>query len=180
MSLLTGGSVASLLLAGDGSGVCWTRGGVHFLIAIAGYVGAPICGVWFYGIGKTTTMPGDAQRNLKILAGIIVAVSCFWARDGTTWAISCFLLCLLYLMGKHIDDHRMRVFVRFTGLYVMLNAVHSPLYTMQKNQSFGDAANLEKLTGLPGGIFAALWVGFALSLLISMVWIPWTRGHEIT
>ncbi len=180
VALLTGGEVFSLKLFWTGAGVCRVRGGVFVLIFAAGYLGAPIWGGWLYNIGKDSTSRELALYKIRILMILLIMSTILWVRDGNTLLIIGFMLGILSLVALHIDSPDSRLFIRFCGIYVMLNAIHSPLYLYSHKIPWDDGVALAQLTDLPKFLFIALWCAFALIALISVVYVPWALGKEVS
>ena len=81
-ALLSGGSVESIKLRTDGSGVCFTRGGSRFFILFAGYTGAVLWGLLIYLSAKSL---GKRANIIAILLLAMIGVStALCARDTVT------------------------------------------------------------------------------------------------
>ena len=64
-ALITGGGIVRIELDLIGSGVCYTQGGVRFIVSIAGYAGAALSGMMFY---LSVTVLG--QRNVRFFSAL--------------------------------------------------------------------------------------------------------------
>jgi len=82
-SIISGGSVHSLCVNTDGSGVTTTSGGSQGLITIGGYVGSAVFGNMMLRLG-TEKM---AAISLKVLGALMLISSLFWFDNLTTTLI---------------------------------------------------------------------------------------------
>lgn len=177
VGLLTGGKVTGLELHWNGDGACFIHGGIDFLTFIAGYLGAPLWGIWLYSIG-TTTDPSRAMHRTRILQVLLIISTVLWVRDGTTFLIIGFLFSISWLISWRIEEGLIRQITRFCGLYVMFNAIHSPLYIHSDRIQWDDGVALALITDVPKVAFIILWYGFALFLLLLVTYTPWVLGLE--
>lgn len=91
-SVISGGSVHSLCVNMDGSGVTATSGGSQGLITMGGYVGSAVFGNIMLRMSKDST----ASMTLKVLAAIMIFSSVFWfANIISTGFDTTFALVLL-------------------------------------------------------------------------------------
>ena len=74
-AVLTGGSVDSLIVRMDGSGVTYTRGGLRFLISSAGYLGTAIFGAILLMLSAKQARVRPALVGLAVL--VLLSTSIF-------------------------------------------------------------------------------------------------------
>ncbi|WP_341503610.1 M50 family metallopeptidase [Gallaecimonas sp. GXIMD4217] len=159
-ALATGGQVVRIELSLNGSGVCYTRGGNAFLIALSGYLGASLFGVALWWLS------GHPSRQSLLRWGLLLLVAAslvLWGRDMLTLAMLLVLLAGLWWLGK--GGNRLRWLWLLMAAAVLLNALQSPLYLGQGQ--LGDAGTLSQLTGLPPMLFVFLWL---IAGLLSIGW----------
>ena len=167
-AILTGGSVSHIEIHLRGSGLCYTSGGVRFVVASAGYLGASL-----FGVLLILSVAIFSHRQSSILA---VALACLtlgslllWARDLITIII---LLCITAVCLLPIKNNwhpkAIHILLQFIGCYVLLDAIKSPLWLID-GRSLGDGATLAQLTFVPELIWVALWEICALTC----VWFVW-------
>lgn len=163
MCWLTGGRVDHLVLRFDGSGTCYTRGGWSVPILLAGYLGAAVWGGVIYMSGWFLGESG-ATGYVKFELGVMIFAFVVLARDLRTWLILA-IIGGIYALAIGMEDTRyLPVVLQFIGLYVMLNAVRSPLFLID-GAHVGDGAMLADRLFLPEGVWIALWFGFALAVM---------------
>src|SRR5262245_50958528 len=72
MTMLTGGSVLSIGINPDGSGVTYSSSGIPGLIYMAGYLGATLFGAIALHVGRRK---GMGRRSLQLVGGLVLAVT---------------------------------------------------------------------------------------------------------
>ncbi|MCH2037496.1 MAG: M50 family metallopeptidase [Rickettsiales bacterium] len=170
-ALVTGGSVKRIELNLDGSGLCVYAGGIRFIVAIAGYLGAVLCGMAIYM--SASSMDKKRADHIAIFLTVLVVVSAvLWARDLVTWIImiimSVVLISVVKLKNSVIDQFLMK----FIGIYVLLDAVRAPLHLLD-GRSIGDGADLAEITFIP----EIVWVIFWLSCGLYGLYFLWKKYH---
>ncbi|MEM7617278.1 MAG: M50 family metallopeptidase [Pseudomonadota bacterium] len=160
-ALITGGSVEKIHLHLRGSGLCYTKGGIRFIISNAGYIGAVLWGIMIYKMADETS-----HKKINILAiflATLIAISAIlYGRDIVTWIILLILLGLFISIIKLQEAYIMKIALKFIGTYVLLDAVRAPLYLID-GRHYGDGAKLADLTSIPEIIWVLLW--FAIGII---------------
>lgn len=168
-ALLTGGMIHNITLSFDGSGVCTTGGGSRFLISFSGYAGSALWGLLIYSVAGALS-----PKNAKIMVGVMVlmlgATLLLWARDIPTIIILLVLLLMYALPLVKSLRFSIKFFIQLVGVFVMLDAIRSPLYLLD-GRDLGDGASLAQLTGLPEFFWVALWFVIAVGCLYRL----WAR-----
>jgi len=121
-ALLTGGSIEKMVHI-SGSGLCYTYGGSRFIVLQAGYIGAVVWGITIYIMADT---PKNTNILAMFLAGLILMSAVMYGRDIITWAILLFLFGLFISIVKLQGTFLMTLFLKFIGVYVLLDAVRVP------------------------------------------------------
>ncbi len=167
-AIVTGGSVSSIQIHLSGSGLCYTSGGIRFIVTLSGYFGATLFGVLLV-LSVSAATPYRSKALAITLAGITLAALLFWARDLVTILILLVIaaVCLLPIKG---DWHpkAVHILLKFIGCYVLLDAIKSPLWLID-GRNLGDGATLSQLTLIPELVWITLWELFALAA----VWFVW-------
>lgn len=167
MAWATGGSVASIRVSSDGSGLTATRGGSLLFISSAGYIGTMAYGVLLLLLcGR----PRQARVVLAITALFIGVISLGLIRPVGS---SGFLLGLaLGVGGAGIaifgSPPLTQFVVGFLGVESCLNALFdlkALVYLSTGSDVKTDARNLQELTHIPAVVWAILWTLVALALL---------------
>ncbi len=169
-ALITGGGINRIELDLRGSGVCYTQGGVRFIVSIAGYSGAALSGMLFY-----LSVTGLGQRNVRFFSagcgGLALLTLALWGRDLITILILLVIsaLCFIPLINNW-HPKAMHLLMQFVGCYILLDALKSPLYLIDA-RNFGDGATLAQMTHIPEIMWVALWELCALMC----VWTIWRQ-----
>jgi hypothetical protein len=166
-ALITGGSVEKIHLHLMGSGLCYTSGGIRFVVLQAGYIGAVLWGILIYEMADEIS---HKSTNIlaMFLAGLIAISALLYGRDIITWIILLILFGLFVSIIKLQETYLMKLSLKFIGIYVLLDAVRAPLHLID-GRHYGDGAKLSDLTGIPEIFWVLLWlaigIGGALYLL---------------
>jgi len=185
-AILTGGTIHNITLNFNGSGVCTTSGGLRFLVSFSGYAGSALWGLLIYSIASALS-----QTKAKFIVGTMVVVLgttlVLWARDLTTIIILIVLLAMYtmplvksqWFKGKwfSLPWFNVKSFIQLVGVFVMLDAIRSPLYLLD-GRDLGDGASLAQLTGLPEIFWVALWFAVAVGCLYLLWKNPTKTGGE--
>ncbi len=159
-ALLTGGSVEKIHLHLMGSGLCYTSGGIRFVVLQAGYIGAVLWGILIYEMADAIN-----HKNTNILAmflaGLVAISALLYGRDMITWIILLILFGLFVSIMKLQEAYLMQLALKFIGIYVLLDAVRAPLHLID-GRHYGDGAKLADLTGLPEIVWVTIWLVIGL------------------
>lgn len=180
-ALLTGGSVRSLSVHMDTSGLTQTTTG-GFIVSSAGYVGAMIYGALLLflirkAVAARIVLLGSAAFILlltfifglwKPLVNVLepntqLSGIPFTVIAGTVLSVG------LVLLAKYASPRVATFFVGFLAVQCVLNALMD-LKTLLFISSFSpevhsDAQNMANATGIPAFFWAILWIGVSLALL---------------
>lgn len=166
-ALAGGGSIGRIELRLDGSGLCYTSGGLGWLVSWSGYAGAALWGVFICLLSGAA-----ANRRAYLLAaalsGGMLASALMWARDLQSWLIIS-LLAVWYGLAVRLRDRLpLRLILKLSGLYILLDALRAPLALFGHRQ-VNDAASLAAQTGLPAFFWIIMWLMAAAAALF-LVW----------
>lgn len=174
MALLTGGSIQSISLDYNGAGLCIYTGGIRSLVSFSGYAGSGIWGLLIYiSVGyKTHYNPGYVAYFIIL---IILTVLVFWASKISTLFILIVLVSMYLGLLLKKQKSVLRLLIQFVGVFVMLDAIRSPLYLLG-GSNIGDAAQLSQLTWIPEIIWVATWLVISGACLV-LAW-RYTKRHR--
>ncbi len=165
-ALLTGGKIHFINLHFNGSGLCTTSGGIHFIVAFSGYAGSAIWGMLIYRFAGALS-PSNTKIMAAIMVTMLVITIILWARDLSTLTILLVLLLTYSLPLYRSLWLSVRSFIQLVGIYVLLESIRSPLYLLD-GRDLGDGAALAKISWIPEIIWVGLWFVIALSCLLSL------------
>ncbi|WP_286269339.1 M50 family metallopeptidase [Thalassotalea hakodatensis] len=158
-ALITGGSIVSIQLNIDGSGLCTTQGGSRLLISFMGYAGASLFG---YGLVRVSTMHQTVTKVFIGALSFVIATSLvLWAKDILTIGIILFLLMFVTLKLFYFKKAYLPFLFQLTGATVVLNSIKSPLYLFD-GRSLGDGATLAQLTFMPEFVWVVIWCALGM------------------
>ena len=165
-ALVTGGRVVQIQLFPNGAGLCTTQGGMRFVISLMGYLGATLFGYFICRLAQG--FQAQARWIYPVFIALMTLSLILWVRDVLTAFIIGVLIALFVVKWRFVKSHSLGLWLKFTGIIVLLNSVYSPLYLID-GRHLGDGASLASMTFIPEIIWALLWSAsgiFALYLLI--------------
>lgn len=163
-TLFLGGTIKSIDLNINGSGMCTSTGGIKFITAFSGYAGSILWGALIY-IMVDNTSSKSADRIALIIIILLITTIILWAEDLITTFILMVMVVPFALILKFKHTKLEKYFMQFTGLYVLLDAIKTPLYLLDGKKT-GDGAMMEQLTWIPELAWILIWVSFGLLTLI--------------
>ncbi len=170
MAIITGGQIHKISLNFNGSGVCTSSGGIRFLVSFSGYAGSALWGLLIYALADSLskTRAKFIVASIAIMLGITLLL---WARDLSTIIILMVLL-LMYLIPLYRSLWlSVKFFIQLVGVFVMLDAIRSPLYLLD-GRDLGDGASLAQISIFPEIFWVALWFVIA----VGCVYLLWTQS----
>lgn len=188
VALVTGGSVQSLTISADGSGVVYSTASGWFsglLTSSAGYLGTTLFGViLLYLIRRSVS----SNKLLFALGGMLGAVTLIFAIASPVFhilslsvpfsnilfsAVAGLLLsgCLIAL-GKFASIQVANFSVSFLAIQCLLNSLADLKTVFIINAPFAgsdlqnDASNMAAATGVPGIVWAVIWIAISLVVIL--------------
>ncbi len=163
IAIITGGEIISIQLNLDGSGLCVSRGGWLFLITISGYFGAILWGALIHII-VSAMKDKNAFLIALLIIGLISISLLLWVRDFTTFLVLGITLIPFIIALRSRSYLIERYFLQFSGIYILLDAIKTPI-NLLFIQNRGDDAALADMTGIPQIFWVCLWMGTGLLTL---------------
>ncbi len=187
IAVLTGGSVQSLTIAADGSGVVYSASSGligQVLTSSAGYVGAAVFGVAMLGLMRKNVSPhkilfgcGVFVGVMTLVFGIIAPIFNFLSLNvpfssvAFTVAAGLVLTGILLAMAR-FASHRVADFaVAFLAVQCLMNAlsdlktvlfINAPLIGADIQT---DAGNMAAATGIPAFLWVIVWIAISLVVI---------------
>jgi hypothetical protein len=187
VAVLTGGSVQSLTISSDGSGVVYSMGSgliSQLLTSSAGYLGATAFGVLLLYLIRRNFSPNKLLTALGVFVGIMTVVftvispvfhifSLQAAFSSILFTIiaGIFLTAALIVLGLYSNLKVANFAVAFLAVQCLLNAlsdlktvffVNAPLVGSDIHT---DAANMYAATGIPSFMWVVIWIGLSLFMI---------------
>nr|BAL56093.1 hypothetical conserved protein [uncultured Acidobacteriota bacterium] len=167
-AVMTGGSVAYIQIHPDGSGVTATRGGLVPLISSAGYVGTVLYGsallLWCRD-------PRRAKTALGVTALGVTTVTLAFIRPviGFGFAAGVIASALFGILFWVTSARAAQCLVGFLAVQSCLNALFDlkALFALSiAGETHTDARAMQELTRVPALVWALLWSGVSLVVLV--------------
>ncbi len=169
-ALATGGSVSSIQVHADTSGVTHVAGGAAVVVAAAGYVGTSIVGGIMIAGARSHK---GARQMLWVLFGFLAFALLLFVRgdaigllSGFAWAIA------IALCARRLKDDAAIFAAQFLGIQLCLSSFFSFLTLLNMSWHDGghsDAKIMESVSGIPAVFWASCWmlisaiaIGFAI------------------
>jgi hypothetical protein len=157
-AVITGGSMKSMEINLDGSGLTNTVGGSPAVTLMGGYIGSAILGNILFYIGAK--LPRFHRITLVFLGGLMLFAGTFWYKDITSTLILAVFAMLLYFIARHAE---------WVGMALMFFGIASVLYIIQ-DFNFGPSSDLvqfEKTVPIfSANIWKYIWLGVVVLLFI--------------
>jgi hypothetical protein len=192
-TLVTGGSVMSLTVSPDGSGMVWsqTSGLSSLFVSSAGYMGTTLFGtlllVWMrFGL--------RSRLALYLCAGLIAVMTVvfgflapFWnfLQNVTFFSVvftvfsGAVLTAGLFAIAKFATEKWVNFALAFLAVQCLLNAFFSlkTLFVITTaTDASSDAANMAAATGIPAVLWVVLWIAISLVMMAVGIRLYATRG----
>ena len=174
MAILTGGSVESISIQPDGSGLTksWLAGGLpQILVASAGYLGASLYGAALIGFLRR----GVSAKRLLIITSVAVALATTLVLKGLLFTGNIFglvwgvlLTAGLMLAALKLPKDAANWVAAFVGVQCVLNAFYDlhTLFTLSvSTMRPTDAMAMAQSTLIPAPVWAGIWMLTALLML---------------
>lgn len=180
MALLTGGSVLSIGISPDGSGLTVSSGGIPGLVYMAGYLGATLFGAVALHVGRRK---GMGKRSLQLMGALILGVSILWIHPWSSpfgFAAGLVIAGLLFLTARFTSERVSHFMSSFLAVQVSLNAFYglrTLLYATTQTRLDNDAVFMSQLVHLPSWFWAGLWAVIAAGILAASLKIYWRESR---
>lgn len=165
VTILSLGKVESLYIYPNGSGETYTRGGLQLLIASAGYLASAAFGASLLILGKQGK---NAKPVLALIAGIILALTAFYAGDLMTWMTGIILTLGLICLAIWAPPRVAHFLLSFLAVQCCLNAfldLRTLFLISTTTNIHSDAATMAQLTLIPAIFWAVAWMIVSLIAL---------------
>jgi hypothetical protein len=159
-AILTGGSIAKIELNFQQGGVCYTRGGISWIVASAGYLGSLLWGCAILISNIRFKMEKELMRFLSFIFGLSALL---WVRNMDGLIICVMLAVLFYLFPKYLSRFACDVllnFVALTSCFYVIYDIKDDL--IDRSVQGSDAMVLGEMFHLPGALIGGVWMVIAI------------------
>ncbi len=161
-AVATGGSMHSIELTADQGGLCWTAGGIRWVVLSAGYLGSLIWGSGLLWLAAKTRWDREIVQTLGLM---MIGVTAVYVRTGFGIAFGLGFGLALLALARQFGETVCDQFLRYVGLtssfYVILD-IKSDL--IDRNIPQSDAFRLGEMLHLPGWVVGVGWMVVAVWL----------------
>lgn len=203
-ALLTGGSVQSLTIAADGSGVVYSAPSNllgALLTSSAGYLGSTLFGVLLLLLIRKSVSPrkilfGSAAfiAVMTILFTVVTPLLHLFTLNvglsdiAFTIIAGAALTAGLFAVGRYTSEKTMSLAVAFIAIQCLLNAVSDLATLFVINSPFSradiqnDATNMANATGIPSILWVVIWIAVSIVLIsvgLRFYAVSRKSGHEL-
>jgi hypothetical protein len=171
-ALITGGSVQSISVYPDTSGLTFTRGGLGFLVSSAGYVGTTVAAAAL--VLALRWLP--SRLVLGGLGGSLALITLLWVRNPFGLAAGVVLAVALLGGARYLSPRNAQLAVAFLAVQSGMNALfdlRTILLLARSGHQHNDAAFLASATGVPAVVWAVLWAAMSVAIL----WVAIRTGY---
>ena len=176
-AIATGGSIDSLRVMPDESGLATTRGGSAFVVYSAGYLGSLVFGAVLLVVAARTRVDRIAAAALgALLAALTILFVPFSNPFGFAFGLvaAALLLVIARWLPEGASDMALKVIGVTSCGYAVLD-IYSDVISRPELRS--DAALLGEATGIPTLVWGVLWVALAVVGAGAALWFA-ARGER--
>ena len=166
VSLLTGRRLEGIRLHADSSGVTYSRGRRRgpgtVLTAAAGYVTPPLLGAGAAGLLAARHVTAVLWLVLVLLVATFLAV-----RNAFGWLAVLVVAAAVFAVSRYASASVQAAFAYLAAWFLLFGGVR-PVLELQRGRRRGrgqatDADQLARLTGMPGGMWVAVFAIVAIA-----------------
>jgi hypothetical protein len=163
-AILTGGSIAKILISPNQGGVCYTAGGWRFLVLSAGYLGSMLWG----GLILLAAARTHWDKWITTLMGLcILGVTVFYVRNGFGLVFGIGFGAALFFIGWLLPNFINDFLLKLIGLTSVLYAVFDIKDDLLSTPAGVSDASMMAREFFGSPLFwGILWMGLALIMAI--------------
>jgi hypothetical protein len=170
-AILTGGKIIKIEISQQVGGICWTSGGLRFLVVSAGYLGSIFLGGLILIIAARTKH--DSVLGV-IIGGFLILLALLYIRNLFGFIFTISFGAALVIIALKASNKVIDIVMKFLGmtscLYVIIDIKSD---VIDRSNIGSDADKLAEMLGLPwlSMIIGLTWILIALIALAYFLWI---------
>jgi hypothetical protein len=176
MTVLVGGSVSSITIEPDTSGLTRslipvgriTRG----LVASSGYLGASVVGCLLIAAAR---VPSRARSILWTIGALMLLTLVVWMRNVFGFSAVLAWGVALLLLARRPEGTGARLVLSLLAIQVALNSVYDIRVLFGVDRGSSDADAMARLFLLPSWVWASVWMLMSISMLGLTLWLTRAR-----
>lgn len=162
-ALITGGTIKEISFNENLGGYCEVKGGVHIIIANAGYLGSLVFGSFFLLVSKNDYY---AKITSFVLSFILILTTLFFINPGFPFYATLIFSSILFISAQFFPSIVNAYFLKIIGLiscfYVIVD-IRQDILT--NDNRLNDAVILKNITGINEYLWGGLWL--IISLIVT-------------
>ena len=168
IAILTGGSIKVINVSLNLGGVCVTKGGNNFFIALSGYLGSLLWGTVLF---ITSYDFKQSKIVTTIFAAILVLVAISFIKTDFGLISTLLFSAILYSTSRVIKNKNFHlIFTRsiaFVSLLSVVTDIKEDLFNYQYRLT--DSQNLEIITGINSFVWGIIWLSVTLLVIFFLI-----------
>lgn len=166
-AVLTGGEIARIELSFNQGGLCYTAGGIRWIVLSAGYLGSL---VWGCAILILNVRYKQEKVLMNLLSIIFIISIVLWVRNFEGIVICSVLALITYLIPKYATTYVCDVILNFIALASCFYAIIDIKGDLiDRTVGASDAARLGEMFLLPGWLIGSVWLVMAVIITYKAV-----------
>ena len=158
-AVFTGGSIVRIELNANQGGVCWTSGGIRFIVISAGYLGSLLWGSLILLGAVKTRFDQQITAGLGVL---LLGVTLVWVRNLEGIIICVLTGFALLALAAYSNEKICDQFLKFLGLtscfYVLIDIKED---LIDRSVRGSDAYKIGEMLFLPDWLVGIVWLAIA-------------------
>ena len=155
-AVLTGGSIIRIEINSNLGGVCWTSGGMRFIVLSAGYLGSLI---WGCAILLTAVKTRYDQEVTAGLGALLLLVTAIWVRNLEGIVICTLTGFGLLALASYSSERVCDQFLKFLGItscfYVLIDIKED---LIDRSINISDAYRISEILHIPDWLVGIVWL----------------------
>jgi hypothetical protein len=158
-AVLTGGSIVRIGINAEQGGVCYTAGGIRFLVTSAGYLGSMLWGALILVASSRVR----AARIISLAIGaFLLLITLAYVRTLFGFVFGVLFAGFLGVMGAKLKPAINAFVLQVIGVTSCLYAVLDIVDDVLRRPGIGsDADALAEMTLVPGVVWGVLWIAIS-------------------
>ena len=166
---LTGGDMVRIELSSNLGGVCWSSGGIRWIVLTAGYLGS----MFFGGIILVAAAKSRRDKDISTFIGIcVIALTLYAVRNlfgiGFGLLFGGAMIAAGYVLPEKLND----LLLKFIGLasccYAIIDIKED---LISRTVPGSDAFKMAELSGIPPTVWGVIWIVIAIFVTYQLLTI---------
>lgn len=166
-AVLTGGRIVRIDISPNEGGVCWTAGGIGFVVLNAGYLGSLLLGA---SLLVASTRPRIARAVIFALGVVVTGVTILFVRTAFAFLFGVLAGGLVLWLSRWVSGKGAELLLQTIGVVSCLYSLWDVATDVMLRSAKGsDASALAASTGIPAVLWGVAWIAVSLVVLVSVL-----------